>query len=368
NSMISAMAMANNLSSSTSSANNSWRKCCQHTSCLLCTRGTPRCLSMNHPSWTLILRVVFYSLSQIHPDKEFFNLKKEVYVYLNDHWDILSPTQAQSTNWKRQVQDALSHSRFFRSGRHTLRCNGYWQLKLLCNPWNYNNSKQFEALRFEDIHPPYSPTTSLTSSPHMSPEISWRLARGHKDDKSQDKFMNINKLLVSAMNDSDPEESFDMPSPSYLTASDSFYGNNSSCDSGVLSASTTSTSSSGTSCSRSNNNSPSILAHSISKMNCNTFNHPTNFKFLHNKKSFLQDSPISSPYLTGSHRSSGGHGSTPNSGVGSPFHLSSLRPSSPISSPSKYNNNPAAISPRAEFDEDIIITKINQMRSILNCT
>jgi len=179
----------------------SWRKCCSLPRCLLCTNGTPRCLCMNHPSWTLILRVVFFSLSQLYPDKEFFNLKKEVYVYLNDHWDILSPNQNQSHNWRRQVQDALSHSRFFRSGRHTLRCNGYWQLKLLCNPWSYINSKQFETLKVDE---PSSSSSSPSSSPinlpkedhlsHISSpiEIAWRISSPNVNTSNSKKSNNNN--------------------------------------------------------------------------------------------------------------------------------------------------------------------------------
>ncbi|KAF2070072.1 hypothetical protein CYY_008610 [Polysphondylium violaceum] len=187
----------------------SWKKCCSLPRCLLCTNGTPRCLCMNHPSWTLILRVVFFSLSQLYPDKEFFNLKKEVYVYLNDHWDILSPNQNQSHNWRRQVQDALSHSRFFRSGRHTLRCNGYWQLKLLCNPWSYINSKQFETLKVDEQPSSLSSSScSTSSSPSSSPinlpkedhlshisspiEIAWRISSPNNNNNNSKKLNNIN--------------------------------------------------------------------------------------------------------------------------------------------------------------------------------
>eukprot|EP01133_Synstelium_polycarpum_P009155 gene9155-10742_t len=281
----------------------SWTKACMNSKCMLCTRGTPRCLCMNHPSWTLILRVVFYSLAQLHPDKEFFNLKKEVYLYLNDHWEILSPTQRQSNNWKRQVQDALSHSRFFRSGRHTLRCNGYWQLKTLCNPWNYQSSRQFETLRFEDIAPPTSssspsstPSSPATASMSPIPEIPWRIAKkplsfggasttttcDAVDQQKKPQAMNIKQLLSCTNEESD--DSYDVSSPT-LSSDNYVFGNYSS--------------------------------------------------------------------------------SSATSGPMRPYDLSSSQYgrasySSPPSSPSKSHT--------VEFDEELIVSKIHQMKSILNCT
>ncbi|GAM18143.1 hypothetical protein SAMD00019534_013180 [Acytostelium subglobosum LB1] len=347
------------------SANMTWRKCCTNSSCLLCTKGTPKCLCMNHPSWTLILRVVFFALAKIHPDKEYFNLKKEVYVYLNDHWEILSPTQAQSANWKRQVQDALSHSRFFRSGRHTLRCNGYWQLKILCNPWTYNSSKQFEALRFEDIQPhsPYSPSflSSQSSSPVLSSEIPWRFetisfASSPRDNKyvTVDK-MDIKKLLSCNNSDSDIEQEYEVSSPLSSESGASSSGGSTVHAIAHFNA----------------NANYNINAHhaiqpqqynassSSSSSPSNTFSTPSNFKFINsassaNKKPRLDhgSSPSSSPRVADAHFLA---------------NLSSLPCTLPLQLHQLPSKSPLSKGDRHDFDE-IVSSKIHQMKSILNCT
>lgn len=82
---------------------------CPLTKCLLCTREQPYCL-VRSPTWYVtssleffpspladffilrpaIMRVVFYVLKFDKPEREFFNLKEDVYNVMLWHWSKLS--------------------------------------------------------------------------------------------------------------------------------------------------------------------------------------------------------------------------------------------------------------------------------------
>ncbi|EGC39254.1 hypothetical protein DICPUDRAFT_96591 [Dictyostelium purpureum] len=103
--------------------------------CMLCVNGTPSCLQKRRATWTLKLRVALYCLSVLHPEKKYFNLKKDIYTYVDSHWDHLSINTAKSDRWRKQVQDSLSHCRHFESGWDAMGCNGHWRLIQPLNPW-----------------------------------------------------------------------------------------------------------------------------------------------------------------------------------------------------------------------------------------
>ena len=51
--------------------------------CALCRRGdVPRDRRI---TWNTILRVVFFSLSSLHPSKEYFNLSTDIYLFISQH-------------------------------------------------------------------------------------------------------------------------------------------------------------------------------------------------------------------------------------------------------------------------------------------
>jgi hypothetical protein len=71
------------------------------------------------------MRVVFYTLQNGFPEKEFFNLRTDVYVFMARHWDRLCPSKDIHHNWKKQIQDMLSHSKnMFESGTGFYKQNG----------------------------------------------------------------------------------------------------------------------------------------------------------------------------------------------------------------------------------------------------
>ncbi|KAF2069724.1 hypothetical protein CYY_008954 [Polysphondylium violaceum] len=108
---------------------------CTLTKCPLCQRGQPPLL-LKTPTWASIMRVVFYSLHQEYPEKEYFSLKTDVYDYMTSHWEKLCISRKRSDNWRKQVQDMLSHSKnVFESGLEKVKQNGFWRLKYNSDPW-----------------------------------------------------------------------------------------------------------------------------------------------------------------------------------------------------------------------------------------
>eukprot|EP01133_Synstelium_polycarpum_P014227 gene14227-16786_t len=85
------------------------------------------------------MRVVFYTLSKSQPDRPFFNLRTDVYSWMVEHWEALcQPSKDKSHNWRKQVQDMLSHSKnLFESGTDHYKQNGFWRLKptVDIDPW-----------------------------------------------------------------------------------------------------------------------------------------------------------------------------------------------------------------------------------------
>ncbi|EFA86731.1 hypothetical protein PPL_00536 [Heterostelium album PN500] len=124
---------------------------CKYNNCLVCLRGPPSILH-KCPTWSTIMRVVFYTLSNSFPERKFFNLRNDVYSWMVDHWNILLDFKKdnninssffsffieEENNWRKQVQDMLSHSKnLFESGTEEYKQNGYWRLKLTMDtdPW-----------------------------------------------------------------------------------------------------------------------------------------------------------------------------------------------------------------------------------------
>jgi len=106
--------------------------------CLLCSRGTPPCLYVKSPSWSTIVEVVLYVLHQTHTDNRFFFLKKNVYPFIDSHWNVLGLPKKNTINWKKQVVDALCHDpKAFLSGKEEYSKRGFWGLKNIHeDPWN----------------------------------------------------------------------------------------------------------------------------------------------------------------------------------------------------------------------------------------
>eukprot|EP01133_Synstelium_polycarpum_P001479 gene1479-1717_t len=139
----------------------------EYDGCMLCVNSTPCCLQKRRATWTLKLRVALYCLSVLHPDKKYFNLKKDIYSYVDNHWDLLSINTAKSDRWRKQVQDSLSHCRHFESGWDAMGCNGHWRLIQPLNPWSFPPEREGSIM--EEDEPCFTPEASLSPRPSKSP-------------------------------------------------------------------------------------------------------------------------------------------------------------------------------------------------------
>jgi len=115
---------------------------CKISCCLLCKRGVPFILQRS-PTWSSIMRVVFFTLKNIRPDREYFNLRTDVYAFMLSHWDKLCISKTPTQNWKKQIQDMLSHSKsLFESGSGLFKQNGFWRLKPNTDPWTMQKQRR----------------------------------------------------------------------------------------------------------------------------------------------------------------------------------------------------------------------------------
>eukprot|EP00026_Physarum_polycephalum_P008120 Phypoly_transcript_08198.p1 GENE.Phypoly_transcript_08198~~Phypoly_transcript_08198.p1 ORF type:complete len:333 (+),score=39.84 Phypoly_transcript_08198:400-1398(+) len=109
---------------------------CQLDNCLVCEKDTPFWLLTRNPTWSSIMRVVFYALMRMFPDKQYFSLRTDVYRFVVDHWQKICVSKKRSENWKKQLQDTLSHNKkLFASGYSQYKQNGYWGLRQVIDPW-----------------------------------------------------------------------------------------------------------------------------------------------------------------------------------------------------------------------------------------
>jgi len=109
---------------------------CTLSFCLICSKGVPLSLHQS-PTWPSILRVVFYSLKHNQSHNDYFNLRTDVYPFMESHWNMLCLKKNHNLNWKKQVQDVLSHYKaHFASGSGLFKQNGFWKLNdYEYNPW-----------------------------------------------------------------------------------------------------------------------------------------------------------------------------------------------------------------------------------------
>ena len=62
--------------------------------CPLCMNGPDIFLRVrrnNFVSWIVILKCVFFSLSKLHPGRDYFSLKSDVFWFVHGHWYVFRP-------------------------------------------------------------------------------------------------------------------------------------------------------------------------------------------------------------------------------------------------------------------------------------
>ncbi|KAM9976374.1 hypothetical protein ACTFIR_010215 [Dictyostelium discoideum] len=162
---------------------------CSLKKCELCERGQPALL-LKTPTWSSIMRVVFFTLHNEYPEKQYFSLKTEVYEFMTSHWERLCINRKRTDNWRKQIQDMLSHSKnVFESGLEKLKQNGFWKLRNIVDPWVINENKI---------------SSSSSSSAESSPIINsnqWKKKRSFEDESNNNNFSdnNNNKKLKTPL-------------------------------------------------------------------------------------------------------------------------------------------------------------------------
>eukprot|EP01107_Rhizomastix_libera_P000015 TRINITY_DN1002_c0_g1_i1.p1 TRINITY_DN1002_c0_g1~~TRINITY_DN1002_c0_g1_i1.p1 ORF type:complete len:249 (+),score=45.47 TRINITY_DN1002_c0_g1_i1:75-821(+) len=102
-------------------------------SCPLCVRPRPECLADAEPTWLQIIRVVFWCLADLYPEIAFFSLREHVYPFLDLHWDAICTEKHKKDNWKKSLQDTLSHAECLESGKSVFGQNGIFLLTIPLN-------------------------------------------------------------------------------------------------------------------------------------------------------------------------------------------------------------------------------------------
>eukprot|EP01132_Coremiostelium_polycephalum_P003805 gene3805-4734_t len=180
---------------------------CKYHNCLVCQRGPPP-IVLKSPTWSTIMRVVFYTLSKSFPDRPFFNLRTDVYAWMVEHWDILcAESKDKSHNWRKQVQDMLSHSKnLFESGTEHYKQNGFWRLKPSADidPWTIKKPQRDRSK---------IPSTSTTKSNKRSNDEIWdspkssgkKLKLKDDDDDNNCQVPIADEITIDYLMDSDSD-------------------------------------------------------------------------------------------------------------------------------------------------------------------
>jgi len=85
---------------------------------------------LSEQGWREIVERCFESIYLIYPKKLWLYLPSDVYYFLESHWHILCGSKSKDENWKKRLQDTLSHNKgTFVSGRDRKHKTGFWCLK-----------------------------------------------------------------------------------------------------------------------------------------------------------------------------------------------------------------------------------------------
>eukprot|EP00727_Mastigamoeba_balamuthi_P011724 m51a1_g7174 hypothetical protein (479) ;mRNA; r:69541-71392 len=151
--------------------------------CALCTRPVlPRCLTCrSKPTWTASMRVVFKCLESLMPGTNFFSLRDDIYPFTESHWRLVCRCKPQRDNWKKSVQDTLSHSASFVSGATHFGQYGYWRLDDESDPWDPNSPVADDDGPDDDDDAPLPPASSpprphRTTGAYTDPDTALREA------------------------------------------------------------------------------------------------------------------------------------------------------------------------------------------------
>lgn len=126
--------------------------------CLLCERGTPSILEASS-TWSDTAQVILFCLHNSKPHVKFFNLKSDIYPFVDAHYDLLccAKTGNAGCSWKKCLQDALSHNKdMFESGTKE-KGKGWWNLTDRSDPWREDPLDTQRKIIYKMYHPEPTP-------------------------------------------------------------------------------------------------------------------------------------------------------------------------------------------------------------------
>ncbi|EDR27355.1 hypothetical protein EDI_129820 [Entamoeba dispar SAW760] len=96
--------------------------------CCICEQEVTL-LKENKLKTTKLCILILRSLKKLHPMNDYFSLKKDIYLFIKNHWNILGKIKLfQKPNWKKCILDALNHCSSIESGKDVFHYRGYYRL------------------------------------------------------------------------------------------------------------------------------------------------------------------------------------------------------------------------------------------------
>jgi len=133
---------------------------CKLVNCDLCINGSTLLLNyeMRKHGWRRRLVVAFNTVTKSKRET-WLSLTKDIYPFFDCHWRIFWPniTQESYPNWKKKVQDSLSHGKdVFVSGATVFGRKGYWRLtersKTVVLPLQPPNKEEMSAMVVNSVN------------------------------------------------------------------------------------------------------------------------------------------------------------------------------------------------------------------------
>ena len=101
--------------------------------CMLCSKTNLFASSQPRIKTTKLCALILRSLMSLKPEKEFYNLKEDIYVFISQHWSLLSKLkQFKNKAWKKSLLDAFNHCNLIESGKDIIQGRGYYRLRSGC--------------------------------------------------------------------------------------------------------------------------------------------------------------------------------------------------------------------------------------------
>lgn len=84
-------------------------------------------LQLTDRPWMESLRVVFFNLRLVHPERVFFHIKDEIVPFIDKNWELICIARAKASTWPNTITSTMSiNHAFFRNGNSVMGGSGWW--------------------------------------------------------------------------------------------------------------------------------------------------------------------------------------------------------------------------------------------------